>query len=74
MKNYFIVFCLSALLLGLEAEEFSNLPKQGNYPISVAEREGVEQVMVLNHRWIALVIDNVPEVRKQLDLLTEGKY
>lgn len=59
-------FAPAAGLDGLPAE------KNGIFPVQMPVYNGVEQILVLNNKWVIVAITNLDEVSKQLDVLAKA--
>ena len=79
MKIYRLLylFCPLMLALPLDAkEDLAPLPpeKEGVFPIHIPDYQGIEQLLLLNNRWVIVVTTNTQEVLDTINQLSKGKF
>ncbi len=79
MKIYRLLYLFCPLMLALPIdakEDLAPLPpeKEGAFPIHIPDYQGIEQLLLLNNRWVIVVTTNTQEVLDTINQLSKGKF
>ncbi|MCM8530113.1 MAG: hypothetical protein NE330_03045, partial [Lentisphaeraceae bacterium] len=61
--------------LGMNTENTSPFSElEGKFSIALPEYKGVDQLFILNNKWLVVAVDPFPDVISELDRLSDGGY